>query len=58
MKMDTQEITKKIRTLKMHIDEMEDWMKQATEMLYDLEDKVLDMQERMIETSFSNHLVW
>jgi len=56
--MDTQEITKKIRTLKMHIDEMEDWMKQATEMLYDLEDKVLDMQERMIETSFSNHLVW
>lgn len=43
--MNMQEIKSYITTMKLHIDQIENWMVQASQMVYDLEEKIMDIED-------------
>lgn len=51
--MTTNEIRSHLDTLKMHIDQLESWMRQATDMVYMIEEKLMDIEDEEIERMFS-----
>lgn len=44
------EIKKYITTMKLHIDQIDRWMTQANQMVYELEDKVMDMEDQKCDS--------
>jgi hypothetical protein len=43
--MKTNEIRKQLDMLKIHVDQLENWLKQTMDTIYDLESKILDIED-------------
>jgi len=44
--MNVAKVKKDLQTLKIHLDEMERWVSQTSNMIYEIEENILDMEER------------
>jgi hypothetical protein len=50
----TTDLKRKISLLKIHVDQLEDWCMQCMNLIYEIEEKILDQEETHIDELFSN----
>src|SRR5215510_2677665 len=51
-KMTLNEIRDQLNHLKIHIDQLENWIRQATDMVYVIENHIMDLEDKEIEQRF------
>ena len=47
--MNTRDMRSQLTNLKLHIDEIDSWMSQAMKMVHDLEEKIMDYEDSVLD---------
>lgn len=53
--MQVDQLRKQLTTMKIHIDQLEDWLKQATDMVYEIEEKIMDIEDQRLYSKKNNY---